>query len=193
MYVEISPRQSGKTTRLVKAASDYLRHNPTHNITIVGVNEQNLKELKNKFIRSDEIFFMENIDRIKFMAGNLLDRYTIEPDYWFFDEFGFMREEHVKHPIYQNVIDNAYYCTTPINGLTTNTIVDYCVQRDIEIRFNNPWTEERIQEQGSWSNYTREVILNDWLRYMESKGLMNGTKINLAKKEIRKHRFMFRK
>jgi hypothetical protein len=50
MYVEISPRQSGKTTRLIQAASDYLRHNPTHNIAVVGINLNVVNDLKNKFI-----------------------------------------------------------------------------------------------------------------------------------------------
>jgi len=186
MYVEISPRQSGKTTRLIQAASDYLRHNPTHNIAVIGMNSKNAGDLKDKFTR---LLTNQNISRIKFMSGNLFGKYNTEPDYWFFDEFGYMREEHVTHPIYREVIQNAYYCTTPGHSLSTNVIVDYCIQRNIQIHFNNPWTEQVIQEQGTWNDYVRESVLGDWVRFMESKGLFDGIKINLIRKEIRKHRF----
>ena len=190
MYVEISPRQSGKTTRLIQAASDYLRHNPTHNITIVGFHQNNLTDLKNKLVRTGQ-----NIDRIKFMSYSLFGRYSncffreiTEPDYWFFDEFGCIKEEHVRHPISSNVIENAYYCTTPGHSLSTNTVVEHCIDRGIQIHFNNPWTEQVIQE-NLWSDYVRDSVLGDWVRFMESKGLFNGIKINLIRKEIRKHRF----
>ena len=183
MYVEISPRQSGKTTRLIQAASDYLRHNPTHNIAVIGMHQNNCTDLKNKFIRNNI-----NIDRIKFMSGNMFGRYNQEPNYWFFDEFGYMREEHIRHPIYREIIQNAYYCTTPGHSLSTNTIVDHCIQRGIQIHFNNPWTEQVIQE-NLWCDYVRESVLGDWVRFMESKGLFDGIKINLIRKEIRKHRF----
>jgi hypothetical protein len=188
MYVEISPRQSGKTTRLIQAASDYLRHNPTHNIAVIGMNSSHVKDLKNKFTT---LFTNQNIGRIKFMSGNLFGKFDTEPDYWFFDEFGYMREEHVKHPIYREVIQNAYYCTTPGYNPSTNMVVDYCIQRNIQIHYNNPWTESHIMEQNTigWDDYTREVVLGDWVRFMESKGLFNGIKINLIRKEIKKHRF----
>jgi len=187
MYVEISPRQSGKTTRLIQAALDYLRHNPMCNIAIVGINQNNLKYLKDKFIHS--VQSIHDLNRINFMSGNLFGKYSKEPDYWFFDEFGYMREEHVKHPIYREVIQNAYYCTTPGHSLSTNVVVDYCIHRNIQIHFNNPWTEQMIQEQGNWNDYVRESVLGDWVRFMESKDLLNGIKINLIRKEIRKHRF----
>jgi len=185
MYVEISPRQSGKTTRLIQAASDYLRHNPTHNIAVVGMNVKNLMDLKDKFTR---LLTNQNISRVRFMSGNLFGKFNTEPDYWFFDEFGYMREDYIRHPIYRNIIDNGYYCTTPGHSLSTNIIVDHCIQRGIQIHFNNPWTEQVIQE-NLWCDYVRESVLGDWVRFMESKGLFNGIKINLIRKEIRKHRF----
>ena len=58
-----------------------------------------------------------------------------------------------------------------------------------QIHFNNPWTEERIQEQGNWTDYIREAILGDWVRYMETNNLINGIKENLIRKFIKKHRF----
>jgi hypothetical protein len=189
MYVEISPRQSGKTTRLIQAASDYLRHNPTHNIAVVGMNSKNVVDLKDKFTR---LLTNQNISRVRFMSGNLFGRFLLsntEPDYWFFDEFGYMREDYVRHPIYRNIIENGYYCTTPGHSLSTNLIVNHCRQNNIQIHFNNPWTEERIQEQGNWTDYIRECVLGDWVRYMETTGLINGIKENLIRKEIKKHRF----
>ena len=189
MYVEISPRQSGKTTRLIQAASDYLRHNPTHNIAVVGMNSKNVVGLKDKFTR---LLTNQNISRVRFMSGNLFGKFLLsntEPDYWFFDEFGYMREENIKHPIYQNIIENAYYTTTPGHNTSTNLIVNHCRQNNIQIHFNNPWTEERIQEQGNWTDYIRECVLGDWVRYMETTGLINGIKENLIRKFIKKHRF----
>jgi len=184
MYVEISPRQSGKTTRLIQAASDYLRHNPNHSIAVVGINSMNTDELRNKFLREGI-----DISHINFMSGYVGNLFH-GPNYWFFDEFGFM--ENILHPIFRTIIENGYYCTTPAHTSTyesTNSIVEYCRQNNIQIHFNNPWTEERIQEQGNWNDYTRESVLGDWVRFMESKGLFNGIKINLIRKEIRKHRF----
>jgi hypothetical protein len=196
MYVEISPRQSGKTTRLIQAASDYLRHNPTHNIAVVGINLNVANDLKNKFIErgidSNHIKFLS----VRGMSltyssnwGDIFGMYNQEPDYWFFDEFGYMREENIKHPIYQNIIENAYYTTTPGHNTSTNLIVNHCIQNNIQIHFNNPWTEERIQEQGNWNDYVRESVLGDWVRYMEINGLINGIKENLIRKFIKKHRF----
>jgi hypothetical protein len=185
MYVEISPRQSGKTTRLIQAASDYLRHNPTHNIAVVGINSKNVGDLKDKFTR---LLTNQNISRVRFMSGNLFGKFNTEPDYWFFDEFGYMREDYVRHPIHRNIIENGYYCTTPGHSLSTNTVVEHCIDRGIQIHFNNPWTEQVIQE-NLWCDYVRESVLGDWVRFMESKGLINGIKINLIRKEIKKHRF----
>jgi hypothetical protein len=188
MYVEISPRQSGKTTRLIQAASDYLRHNPTHNIAVVGMNSKNVVDLKDKFTR---LLTNQNISRVRFMSGNLFGKFLLsntEPDYWFFDEFGYMREDYVRHPIYRNIIENGYYCTTPGHSLSTNTVVEHCIQRGIQIHFNNPWTEQVIQE-NLWSDYIRDSVLGDWIRFMESKGLPHGIKINLIRKFIKKHRF----
>jgi len=191
LYCEISPRQSGKTTRLIQAASDYLRHNPNHNIAVVGINSMNTNELKSKFLREGI-----DISRINFMSGYSFRRFDPpwttdqEPNYWFFDEFGFM--ENILHPIFRTIIENGYYCTTPAHTSTyesTNCIVEYCRQNNIQIHFNNPWTEERIQEQGGWNDYTRECILGDWVRYMETTGLINGIKENLIRKFIKKHRF----
>ena len=189
MYVEISPRQSGKTARLIQAASDYLRHNPTHNIAVVGMNSGHVGDLKDKLVRTGQ-----NINRIKFLSSispNLLGQF-IEPDYWFFDEFGYINIEYLLNPRARTIFRNGYYCTTPtLRPNTTSYIVDYCRENNIEIHWNNPWTESHIMEQNTigWDDYTREAVLGDWVRFMESKGLFNGIKINLIRKEIKKHRF----
>ena len=48
MYVEISPRQSGKTTRLVQAVINYLQQNTEHTVAVVGFNNRSKNELKEK-------------------------------------------------------------------------------------------------------------------------------------------------
>jgi len=193
LYCEISPRQSGKTTRLIQAASDYLRHNPTHKIAIVGISRVIVKDLKEKIILYSD-FFRQNLDRITFLSSHKIYDYNISNiDYWFFNEFGYMREQNISHPTrHRQIIENAYYCTTPtIIPNTTNLIIDYCLQNNIQIHWNNPWTESHIMEQNliGLDDYTREVVLGDWVRFMESKGLFKDIKINFIRKEIKKHRF----
>lgn len=197
MYCEISPRQSGKTTRLIQAALDYLIHNPTHIIAVVGISGKTIKHLKHKLvslvnlldITTPSMLVMVNRVRFKIPWAWSGVGYDREPDYWFFDEFGYMEERGIRHPITRDIIDNAYYSTTPGFTNSTNIIVEYCNRHNTQIHFNNPWAEERIQEQNNWSNYTREAVLGDWTRYMEERGLIKGIKINLIRKEIKKHRF----
>lgn len=190
MYCEISPRQSGKTTRLIQAALEYLSYNPTHNIAVVGINSNAVNDLKRKFLREGASGIGNVANRINFMSGYLFSSYRgTEPDYWFFDEFGYLLPRDILHTIYSNVIENAYYCTTPGSSNATDIIVNYCTRNNIQIHFNNPWTESHIQNLIGWDNYLREAVLGDWVRYMETKGLFDGIKINLIRKEIKKHRF----
>jgi len=108
MYVEISPRQSGKTTRLVAAAKQFLQNNPNSKIAIVSHNRRNSQELKTKIINrlclevswgygmewpDDRICRAVDRDygeRIQIRAHTWIDRGYLPPDYWFFDEFAYV-------------------------------------------------------------------------------------------------------
>lgn len=199
MYVEISPRQSGKTTRLIQAVINYLQQNTEHTVAVVGFNSMAKDELKEKISRQIN---NSNIvaHRIKFLSGNLFGKYNREPNYWFFDDFSFLPPSNLLHPIYSNVIENAYYCTTPLItsdlhgfGLqrrSVNIIVNHCRQNNIEINFVNPWTERRLIEQGGLSEYTRQTVLTPWVEYMTERGFsIDGLKENWLPKHIKRHRF----
>ena len=199
MYVEISPRQSGKTTRLVQAVINYLQQNTEHTVAVVGFNSRAKNELKEKIsrqINDSNIVIDDNwAHRVNFLSGNLFGKYNREPNYWFFDEFSFLPPSNLLHPIYSNVIENAYYCTTPASdgfGLqrrSIDIIVNHCRQNNIEINFVNPWTERRLTEQGGFADYIRGEVLNQWREYMTNNGFKIGLTENWIPKFIKKHKF----
>jgi len=194
MYVEISPRQSGKTTRLVQAVINYLQQNTEHTVAVVGFNNRAKNELKEKIsrqINSSNIVIDDDwVHRVNFLSGNLFGKYNREPNYWFFDEFSFLPPSNLLHPIHSNVIQNAYYCTTPASERRSiDIIVNHCRQNNIEINFVNPWTERRLIEQGGFTNYIRESVLNYWSEYMTNNGFKIGLTENWIPKFIKKHKF----
>jgi hypothetical protein len=211
MYVEVSPRQSGKTTRLVDAVVSYLQQNFSDDLKIVlcCININSFKHIK-RLIRgkiSTELtnslpmdYSYESVLKLvdslyltKIICVTSRINFNFDPNtisYWFFDEFSFLEPNKILHPINGSVLENAYYCTTPSSeNRTTNIIVNYCIENDYQIHYNNPWTETLIEEQMSFNNYFREAVLNDWVNYMEEKGLLKGIKENLIRKFIKKHRF----
>ena len=96
MYVEISPRQSGKTTRLVQAVINYLQQNTEHTVAVVGFNIRAKNELKEKIsrqINSSNIVIDDDwAHRVNFLSGNLFGKYNREPNYWFLTSFPFYHQ-----------------------------------------------------------------------------------------------------
>lgn len=211
MYVEISPRQSGKTTRLVDAVVSFLQNNFSDDLRIVicAINLYSIKHIKrlvrNKiandlgsvlpmdYSKESILRTVDNLymNKIISMTSRTNLRDHDEPSYWFFDEFAYLPPNKILHPIHGNILENAYYSTTPPTGdeRTINMLVNHCQNNNFDIHHINPWAEHNILEQGGLDEYTREVVLGDWVRYMESKNLIKGLKENLIRKEIRKHRF----
>lgn len=215
MYVEISPRQSGKTTRLVNAAVDYLRHNPGDKIAIVAPNTDSARRIK-EMIREilalnsslnyglewpDELVYrmVDNVymPRINLYNSLKLRKGEMEPDFWFLDEFGYLppdffnRARH-KYPIYRGLPLNAYYCTTP-NGNTEITLrlIEWCRDNNHTIHFHNPWTEARIQEQYGFDRYIRREILDTWVQFMTDHGFpIKGLKENWLTKFLKPYKFL---
>jgi len=204
MYVEISPRQSGKTTRLIEAAINHLRQDDYTRIAIVTTVGQ-LRLIKEKLkIKIREIttpnwggsaenlellideFYLRRVEivcDVNFLRGLRLD-------YYFFDEFSFLEPRKIM--LNNNIIENGYYCTSPSSSRSTiDVLVNHCSQNNIEIKFFNPWTEVRLREQETLSPYIREHVVDDWCNYMESIGVAtNQLKENWLTKIIKKHNFV---
>lgn len=204
MYVEISPRQSGKTTRLIEAVINHLRQDDYARIAIVtpvgSINfiKEKLKikireittpnwggSVENLELLIDEFYLrrVEIVCDVKFLRGLRLD-------YYFFDEFSFLEPR--KIILNNSIIENGYYCTTPTDKRSTiNMITNYCLINDININYFNTWTESRLREQEALSPYLREHVLEYWSNYMESIGITtNNLKENWLTKIIKKHRFV---
>ena len=111
-YLEISPRQSGKTTRLVKDVKKFII-DTVGTAIIIGARNNNLKDLKEKFTEREQRF-------IKFISSSQfnLELYNkIEKEKekennhevkYYFDEFDFFRKESLFL-----LSRDCYYVTTP--------------------------------------------------------------------------------
>lgn len=186
MYVEISPRQSGKTTRLIEAVITYLNRNPQHNVAILCPRIALTKHIRNKILNTignSEFFRIHISTSIEQLRGLTVHHY-------FFDEFSQMEPRHITFN--REIIGNAYYCTTPTDKQSTiNMITNYCLRNNININYFNPWTETRIREQEGFDGYVREHVLEYWRNYMLSIGLdIKPSKENWIFKNIKKHFFV---
>ena len=203
MYVEISPRQSGKTTRLTEAIVNYLRQDDYNRVAIVTTTiarGKYIKEKVRKYIydttlpnwvgshRNLELLIDENyLRRIESISDvNSLRGLTV--NYYFFDDFSSIEPRKI---LFNNcIIENGYYCTTPDGKMSTlNMIVNHCHNYDIDINFVNPWTEARLREQEGFANYIREHVLNEWVQYMENIGIDTTLKENWIPKRVKRHKF----
>jgi hypothetical protein len=105
MYVEISGRQTGKTTRLVDDVVSFLTQNGDKNALIVSFNEVSRKEIKRKIMEKCGLSCLNRtITSHKMLPPtNSIKQYV--------DEFFYIRENKL-------VVDKgAYYCGTPKNGI----------------------------------------------------------------------------
>jgi hypothetical protein len=224
MYVEISPRQSGKTTRLVEAAATFLRENRNSTIVIVSHSAINSREIKKKIreklvqdyaieeglniptelaYRTIDFLYTNNID---VRHNTLVGLGRTAPDYWFFDEFAYINLPDIFpgvaiHNDHQRgnrvgwgnqIITNAYYCTTPgSRQTTTEVLVRWCQENNQIINFVNPWTERRLEEQDALGPYMRDAVLGDWVDFMRQNGFpMAALKENWLSKMIKRHKFI---
>jgi len=205
MYVEISPRQSGKSSRLIEAVIDYLRNNCGNKVAIVTPNIARGKNLKEKigrlFFNTLSQNFVGSDDNFKLLIndhylGSIILTTDVRPtfgsniDYYFFDDFSSMEPQKIL--LNNNIITNGYYCTTPCQKKSTiNMITNHCLNNNINIKFFNPWTEVRLREQEGFEIYTREYVLNEWASYMETIGInVLGPEENWILKWVKKHSFV---
>jgi hypothetical protein len=142
MYLEISGRGTGKTTRLVDHASDELiQHinDPNYKMGIVSPSIANTRRI-NKLIEDEfELKLMSMgwdrripplTNKIK-MFHTMSQQRGVDSGYinqWYVDEFSFMRETELRRNV------NAYYCTSP-SGMNRFTVdlLNYCRSNHIDV------------------------------------------------------------
>ena len=142
MYLEISGRQTGKSTRLADHASDELiQHinDPVYTIGLVSTNLHSNKRL-HEMIKD---MFIEKLGHLgwgdrpipdidskikKFYSMRPSGRRLTNVSQWYVDEFAFIRDTELV------MCDNAYYCTTPNgNHQFTLTLLNHCRWTGIEV------------------------------------------------------------
>lgn len=196
MYLEISGRQTGKTTRLADHASDELiQHinDPTYKIGIVAPSLASTQRIHkmvgdmfvNKLINNNwGDRPLPNIDR---KIKKFYDMVPIREDVsninqWYVDEFAFIHSDQLLRK------ENAYYCTTPNgNHPFTISLLNYCRHRQIEVesydisrRFRNDFNfSPYVDEFDNWCiAYELEMYPHPFEDYGD-----------LIKKYIRRHKF----
>lgn len=115
MYLEISPRRVGKTTRLVKAIQDYIADDK--NVALVFPHSHNWAKGLGKMIGErprDSVEFVYGMDNFfKLMQGaDRTKNYKV-----FVDEFDFARGFPIER--------NGYYVTTPKQYRSKKDMVDF--------------------------------------------------------------------
>lgn len=139
MYVEISGRQTGKTTRMVNDIVHRLI-DTNDNIVIIGHNQDYFRRLKVKLesellntnhdsISIDMVRTFLIDRRIRFSYDMSTPSYDHWCDYYYVDEFAFLPVDWCL-----SIKENAYYCSTP-NGDNHFTIglMNYCRHNNITI------------------------------------------------------------
>jgi hypothetical protein len=158
MYVEISGRQTGKTTRLVDHASDELInniHDSHYRIGIVGHNTRSSEHIRDLIIERfltkinemNHDYYRGILHRLEHENPNgcavssLMRKIVIKRDMdqlvgygsiskFYVDEFAF--RDTMDSPL--RLLGNAYYCTTPnSNDDFTNGLINYCNEYWVEI------------------------------------------------------------
>jgi thymidine kinase len=102
IYLEISPRQTGKTTRLVQAATDWINKNLENHAIICTVNNSAKKHVQYLI----NIYLINN-HRIKVITQHESITY-LKNLKWFYDEF-----DHFEKKNLLIIDETGYYVTTP--------------------------------------------------------------------------------
>lgn len=151
MYVEISGRQTGKTTRLVDHASDELLHNINDRNYVMAVVSHSHQSGK----RINRLIVQKTLDKISDMGydvyGDLDDaterlnrKIIVQRDMeqplgrhinkFYVDEFSFINDQNQRRGSPLRLDNDAYYCTTPKPGDEfTLYLKNYCEHNNIEI------------------------------------------------------------
>ena len=184
MYVEISGRQTGKTTRLVDHASDELINNindRNFKIAIVSHSEQSGERIRtmiverfldkvNNMVHEDyrnihDILETNSRGNITRLMDKIVTQQMMEHpmggyiNKFYVDEFSFIDNQNTQTWSLLRLDDNAYYCTTPRPGDEfTLLLKSHCDYNDIEIISYD--ISQRLRDEFQMTEYVEEF--DDW-------------------------------
>lgn len=218
MYLEISGRQCGKTTRLVEhAAYNILRNIYTgyFRIGILSPNTRNSNEIKLKIIHKIKgilethngfgDWFSVNIGDITLdnvietfgerIKTNIHRTCGYSLDFCYFDEFAFIPPEFIQNvlPMINSDCGLGYWCSSP-NGIdesTTQMLIDYCNASMIPIQ-SYSFLQDAIDNRHIYGYDMYIDHFNFFCEYHNLNIMTNnpeGEKIGLIMKEIKRHKF----
>ena len=194
MYVEISGRQTGKTTRLITRMYNFISDN--HNNVIVGLvspNMGNTLQIRNRLIS----FAFEMAKENEFL-NHLSDDYLLEQarilinthvavytqmdnpviDYWFVDEFCFINSDKLL------IVNNGYYCSSPKETEFTYRLINHCGMRNTPIR-HVPMRDNYRATLIEWGSYAEVEYYDQIMRHIGSIINLNSLSPNMT---IKKHK-----
>ena len=149
MYVEISNRRSGKTTRLAQRIMDIITLNPHHTIYLHTISRRSYDNIINMLgVRYPH----NNIVNITYYGlvngwsnGRMRRPNRNDNSWYFFDEFSYMSNYILKqYLLYSNICDKCYFSGTPHLGggdSTLETMRLFCYRNGFTIE-NHGWGVE---------------------------------------------------
>lgn len=208
MYVEISGRQTGKTTRLVDHASDELLHNINDGNYVIAVvsHSHQLGERVNQLIvqktinkindmgYGDSLILRENLNKKIIIQRDMEQPLGRHINKFYVDEFSFINDQNQRRGSPLRIDNNAYYCTTPKPGDEFILYLkDYCEYNDIEVVAydisqglrNELQMTEYVEEFDNWCIDNQLWMMNH--PFEVSKMLNEKGFVRISK--IKKHKF----
>ena len=208
MFVEISGKQTGKTTRLVEHAANHLllnAQNSEHRITIVSITINHGEGIKRKITQkifdilstSDDnswvyltrFFGTDNftsvVDGLKQrinVKNTMVQPRGMDTGRYYVDEFSFINSNRLR------VLEGSYYCTTPISNDCTVELLEYCRESGVDVlSYDIPPTMRGVDHLSDdvdmWDNFCIEHGLEMYEHpFVKSK-------INMVIKSVKRHRF----
>jgi hypothetical protein len=211
MYVEISGRGSGKTTRLVDHASDELIHNINDRNYLIGLvvfNRSSGERIRRLIIEKfvDKIRYMgyhtivglshdarvNNSDVITRLRRKINIQFDMEHpkgkhiNKFYVDEFAYIGNE-------LQINLDGYYCTTP-NGdqRFSESMVNFCVDNDIDIMSYDMCELMRVHNHDEGERFDEWCTIHRIYPRQHPLGLtVEGERLNnnLIPKGLQRHRF----
>lgn len=143
MYVEISDRQTGKTTRLVDHASNELINNindRNFKIAIVSPTHKSGERIRRMIVKKFLYIFESNGNVLTTIRDKIIVQRNMEQprgyddiNKFYVDEFSFINDQNQRGSLLR-IDNNAYYCSSPKPGdKFILHLKDYCEHNDIEI------------------------------------------------------------
>jgi hypothetical protein len=137
MYVELSARQTGKTTRMVDHMCETIMMNHINFVYLVVMNVEIGAHIK-RMVKT-RLIDINGHDRVNQYLRKIMVTYEMtrqhgfsDPDFYYVDEFCYLRSQDLL------IRENTYYCSTP-NGNQDFSLdlVNYCNYNDIQIHVHD--------------------------------------------------------